>query len=127
VLIPNVTTALPLDARQQPLPSLEVLTGLYSGEGLFGLRSVKLIVIIIRTRIFLYSSYFKFFDYFYVFIFAVSYLICCDHLGDPGVYRRTILKRIFKKWDRRMGWIKLAQDRNRWRALVNVVMNLRVP
>ena len=26
-----------------------------------------------------------------------------------------------------MGWIKLAQDRDRWRALVNVVMNLQVP
>jgi hypothetical protein len=49
-----------------------------------------------------------------------------DHLGDPGVDGR-ILKWIFKKWDGGMHWIELAQDRDTQRALVNAVMNLRVP
>jgi hypothetical protein len=50
-----------------------------------------------------------------------------DHLGDPGVDGKIIVKRIFKKWDGGMNWIELAQDRDRLRALVNAVMNLRVP
>jgi hypothetical protein len=47
------------------------------------------------------------------------------HLGDPGVDERIILRWIFRKWN--VDWIELAQDRGRWRVLVNAVMNLRVP
>jgi hypothetical protein len=50
-----------------------------------------------------------------------------DNLGDPGVDGRIILKWAFKKRDGGMDWIELAQDRDRWRALVNTVMNLWVP
>jgi hypothetical protein len=51
-----------------------------------------------------------------------------DHLGDPGVDGRIILKWFFRKWDvRGIDWIELAQDRDRWWALVNAVMKLRVP
>jgi hypothetical protein len=49
-----------------------------------------------------------------------------DQLGDPGGDGRIILKWI-KKWDGGMDWIELAQDRDRWRGLLNAVMNLRVP
>jgi hypothetical protein len=48
-------------------------------------------------------------------------------LNDPGVDGRIILKWIFEKRDGAMDWLDLAQDRDRWRAVVNAVMNLRVP
>ena len=50
-----------------------------------------------------------------------------DHLEDPGVDGRIILKWVLKKWYRGMDWVDLAQDRNSWWAVVNAVMNLRVP
>jgi hypothetical protein len=49
-----------------------------------------------------------------------------DHWEDQGVGGWTILKWIVERWDGR-DWIELAQDRDQWRALVNTVMNLRVP
>jgi hypothetical protein len=49
------------------------------------------------------------------------------HLGDPGVEGRIILRWMFRKWDVGfMDWIELDEDRDKWRALVNAVMNLRV-
>ena len=42
-----------------------------------------------------------------------------DHLEDPGVDERIILRWVFRKWDEGVDWIDLAQDRDRWRALAN--------
>jgi hypothetical protein len=50
-----------------------------------------------------------------------------NHLEDPGVDGRIILRWIFRKWDGGMDWIDLSLDRDRCRAVVNAVMNLRVP
>jgi hypothetical protein len=46
-----------------------------------------------------------------------------DHFEDLGINVR-ILKWIFKKCDGAVNWINPVQDRDRWWALVNVVMNL---
>jgi hypothetical protein len=45
-------------------------------------------------------------------------------LKDRGVDGRIILKWIFEKWDGGTDWIDLAQDVDRWWAVVNAVMNL---
>jgi len=53
----------------------------------------------------------------------VGKLVEKGHLGDPGVDGRIILRWIFRKWDvGGMDWIELAQDRDRWRTLVNAVI-----
>jgi hypothetical protein len=49
-------------------------------------------------------------------------------LGRPGRRRKDNIKMGLKDvgWGR-MEWISLAQDTDRWRAVVNAVMNLRLP
>jgi hypothetical protein len=49
-----------------------------------------------------------------------------DHSEDPGIEGRIILKWSFEKCYGGMDWISLPQDRDRWLAVVNEVMNLRV-
>ena len=50
-----------------------------------------------------------------------------SHLENPGVDGSIILKWIFRKWDEGHNWIDLSQDRDRWRALLNAAMHLKVP
>jgi len=47
-------------------------------------------------------------------------------LEDPGLDRKIILKWIFRGY-KGVDWIDQVQDRDRWRARVIAVMNLRVP
>jgi hypothetical protein len=48
-------------------------------------------------------------------------------LGDPEADGKIIVSWIFRNWEGGMDWIELAQDRDRWWAVVNAVMNLLVP
>jgi len=50
-----------------------------------------------------------------------------EHLEDTGIEGRIIVKMDLQEvgW-RGMNWIDLPQDRDRWRTLVNSVMNFWV-
>ena len=48
-------------------------------------------------------------------------------MGAPEVDGRIILKWIFERLDGGMDWSDLAQDRDRWPAVVDAVMNLGIP
>ena len=49
-----------------------------------------------------------------------------DRLKDTGIEGGIIVRCILRKWEGEVDWIDLAQYRDRWQALVNVVMNLKV-
>jgi hypothetical protein len=48
-------------------------------------------------------------------------------LGRPRLRWEDNIKMDIKRGWGGMDWIDLAEDRDEWRALVNTVMNLRVP
>jgi hypothetical protein len=50
-----------------------------------------------------------------------------NHLEDLDVDGRLIFKQMFNEVEwKGVNWIDLAEDRGKWRAVVNTVMNLRV-
>jgi hypothetical protein len=49
-----------------------------------------------------------------------------DNLKDQGVDGRMGSKWTLRRFFGGVEWIHLAQDRDRWRAVVNAVMNLQV-
>jgi hypothetical protein len=55
-----------------------------------------------------------------------KYLREADHLEGSDRWEDTI-KMDLEEMGSGMDWIDRAQDRDRWRALVNAVMNIRAP
>ena len=48
-------------------------------------------------------------------------------MDNPDIDGRIILIWIFETWNGGTDWIDVPQDRNRWRAVLKAVVNLRVP
>jgi hypothetical protein len=47
--------------------------------------------------------------------------------GTTVILAKNLFRKVYTLGVNVVDWIGLAQDRYRWRALVNSVMNLRVP
>jgi hypothetical protein len=50
-----------------------------------------------------------------------------DHLEDPDIGGKTLLKHIVKYWNEGLYLIDLAQNRDKLWALVRAVLNIQVP
>jgi len=50
-----------------------------------------------------------------------------DNVEDLNIDGMIILRWILRKWDGGVDWFDLAQDRDRWQALVNMIMIFWVP
>jgi hypothetical protein len=57
--------------------------------------------------------------------FCGGHLIERDHLEDLGVAVRRVLNTDIKETElKSVDWINVAQDRDKWQAVVNKVMNI---
>ena len=113
-------------------PKSDELTGEWRklrNEELNDLYSLPNIVWLIKSRIMRWSGHVaRTGDSRGVYRILVGNLRERDQLGDLGLDGRIILRWIFRKWYvGGMDWIDLAQNRDRWQAVVNAVMNLQVP
>jgi len=51
-----------------------------------------------------------------------------DHFGEPRCrFENNVKMNLQEVGCGSMDWIKMTQDRDRWRALVNAEMNFRIP